>query len=57
MKVAGADLVRPATSTVEGDAAPARPVVVIRLDATLIEAASPKTGARVITGAVSGSTP
>jgi Transposase DDE domain group 1 len=37
-QVAGKDLTRPATAPEE----PARPVLVIRLDATLIEAASPK---------------
>jgi len=38
VKVAGKDLTRPATQTGER----ARPVLVVRLDATLIEAASPK---------------
>ena len=38
VKVAGQDLTRPATQTGEQ----ARPVLVVRLDATLIEAASPK---------------
>jgi len=40
VKVAGVDLVRPAV-----DGEPARPVLVVRLDATLIEAGSDKAGA------------
>ncbi len=40
VKVAGVDLVRPAV-----DGEPARPVLVVRLDVTLIEAGSDKAGA------------
>jgi len=39
VKVAGTDLIRPGT-----DGRPDRPILVVRLDATLIEADSPKTG-------------
>ena len=46
VRVAGGDLVRPLVSgPATGSQAAAHPVLVIRLDATLIEAASPKTQA------------
>ena len=44
VKVAGTDLTRPGADQ-DQDAGVPRPVVVVRLDATLIEAASPKNGA------------
>ena len=42
VQVAGKDLTRPAADSAVDSAAPPRPVVVIRLDATLLEAASAK---------------